>query len=405
MSTLEGAIPKQGDGIVADHPAFPALALEGRMRIPDAGTRPAGSQGAAGAIPIATYTYKYTFVTRNPITDAILAESLPSIVSLGIGVSGSAKKVDLDSILPAASDAVNARRIYRSVGGGNFLLVGIIRDNVTTTFQDNAAATTGQPQAPAVNNSGQQSLIDVPIGTPAYIGREEGTERFKIDSKGHPQLGGGTLAYPFGFADVLEDISKEVQQGDTYTVTSGRILFITGLYGPKLAAINQAFNINPGGGAVSIAVTATSKSDIAWKLANPILADAGWEVGSNISTGGFTWNFLGFEIPRTGGIVPILLGAVIEGSNDYVVPADKIFVLLGVAALDTVDFGVEDDGGGTPYPKMFTDISMVYDTGATDVDDRGIAENRIRMPMIFPAGAKLAANSLGCTIWGYEVDV
>ncbi len=198
---------------------------------------------------------------------------------------------------------------------------------------------------------------------------------------------------------MLEDISKElIDSGVTYTVTSGRILFITNLHGPAAGAVGASFQVN----GVAVAHTTTAKSDTVWKLRNPILADAGWVIDGSAG-GAVDWDFQGFEIVRTGGIIPIVLAARIQGSVDYVVPADKIFVLLGVSCLDAINFGIEDDGSGN-YPSLFTDVSMVWDSGAGG-DDASIAENRIQTPMILPAGAKMGGTSIGCTIWGYEVDV
>ncbi len=405
MGVLLGAIPKQGDGIVADHAAFPALALEGKMRILDAATAPSGSETSdgAGAIPDATYTYEYTNCTRNPITDAILQESAPSSASTGVVVNGGPSKVALTGILAAASNAVNCRRIYREVGGGNYLLVGIIRDNITTTFTDNAASTTGQPQAPATNNSGAGAILDVPVGTHIVDGREEGTGRFKVDSKGILQLGAMNPAHPYGFGDVVEEISKKIGGvgAPTYTVQSGKILVISALHGPdSTGGAGVSFLVDQGAGAVTLAHTTTGKSGIDWILRNPILADAGDVVSSNIASSGTEFIVAGVEITRNGGIVPIILAAVVQGGgSEYTVPADKVFVLLGVGTLDTVSFGIKDGASGTPYPPVIEDESMVFDSGGDS-----LFENKITTPMVLPAGAAMGGTGIGCTIWGYEVD-
>ena len=403
MGILEGALPKQGDGIVADHPAFPALALTGGLRIPNSTAAPSAAQGAAGAIANGSYNYRYTFVVRNPITDAILAESTAFVTPGGVTITGGPKKVALTDILPAPSDAVNGRRIYRETGGGNYLLIGIIRDNVTTAFSDNAAATTGQPQVPAVNNSGQQALIDVPVGTPSFIGREAGVERFKVDSKGVAQLGAFNPSHPYSYADVVEEISKKIggTGSPTYTVQSGKILVISAIHGPDFTGSSGlGLFVNQGAGVVTIVHTATAKTPLDWDIRNPVLCDDGDVISTAISTNGTEFYIAGVEIIRTGAIVPIILGGVVQGVSDYTVPADKVFVLLGVGILDSLSFGVKDGASGAPYPVIIEDESLVFDSGGDS-----IFENKIRTPLVLPAGAIMGGTGLGCSLWGYEVDV
>lgn len=100
----------------------------------DRPTAPTLTADVAAGNPNGTYTYRVTFVTATGETEG-------GTVSAPITVAS--KKIDLSSIPVAAfigSDAVTARKLYRTTGTGvQHLLLATLSDNLTTTYQDNIA--------------------------------------------------------------------------------------------------------------------------------------------------------------------------------------------------------------------------------------------------------------------------
>lgn len=99
------------------------------------------SSTAAGALTPGVYQYKYTYRTRYGETLAS-----PSVAVLAN------TSVNLSSIGIYANNEVTARRLYRTVsGGGIFLLLAEIADNITTTWTDMAADGTLGAAEPIAN--------------------------------------------------------------------------------------------------------------------------------------------------------------------------------------------------------------------------------------------------------------
>lgn len=89
-----------------------------------------------GNIPVGDYYYKYTYVYGS------LGESNGSPVSAKLTLAGVNDEIKLKTIAVGGSE-VTSRKIYRSTNATTgFKLVGIISDNVTTTFDDIEATTT-----------------------------------------------------------------------------------------------------------------------------------------------------------------------------------------------------------------------------------------------------------------------
>lgn len=161
MGIVSGNKPSSGDPMYVEHAAVPAGAFEGELYVADPSTSLGGVElGVSGSVPAADYQYKYTFVITDPVTGTVLAETAPASASGTITVSTGPDQIGLASIDVSSNPHVNARRIYRDDGvTGTFRLLGTISDNVTTTFTDNVASTSGQPTVPSSNNTGQGLTI------------------------------------------------------------------------------------------------------------------------------------------------------------------------------------------------------------------------------------------------------
>ena len=96
---------------------------------------PTVAQGAAGNVNVGTHTWKVSFYRTSPT-----GETLAGTASAQLNVAGSASIVNLTSV-PTGPAGTTARRVYRTVTGdtGNYLYVGVVSDNTTTTFADNVA--------------------------------------------------------------------------------------------------------------------------------------------------------------------------------------------------------------------------------------------------------------------------
>jgi hypothetical protein len=104
------------------------------------------ADSAGGAVPTATgHYYKVTFLYYG--FEESNGGTISSLHTL-VPASGN-YTVNLKTI-PVGGYAVTARNIYRDNGDGNFLLVGTISDNTTTTFADIVSA--GTTPIPVANN-------------------------------------------------------------------------------------------------------------------------------------------------------------------------------------------------------------------------------------------------------------
>ena len=118
----------------------------------------------AGNVPAGTYTYAVSFTTQ-------LGETILGTVSAPVTLS-STGRVNLTALSVGGPGTVS-RKIYRSLSGGDYLLVAQINDNTTTTFQDNVAVATSlapsSSTAEAVEIEAQAELegviYNVAVGT------------------------------------------------------------------------------------------------------------------------------------------------------------------------------------------------------------------------------------------------
>lgn len=94
---------------------------------------PSVAAGAAGVL-IGSFRYVYTYAIMSGTV--VKSESGPSDASLDLSLNS--QQGSLSNIGVSTDPGVNARRIYRTLNGGNlFFLVGTIADNATTVFTDN----------------------------------------------------------------------------------------------------------------------------------------------------------------------------------------------------------------------------------------------------------------------------
>lgn len=132
---------------------FPLQVYGSYFTPPAAG--PTLAQGSAGNIN-GQVQYLCTFIsqggetTAGPATSITVANKQVALSNIPIGpVQTSTPNI--------ATNYTIGRNIYRTqAGGSTFYLLATLKDNVTTTFTDNAldSAMTSQPQPPTVNTSG-----------------------------------------------------------------------------------------------------------------------------------------------------------------------------------------------------------------------------------------------------------
>ena len=101
-------------------PAAPDVVTEGTT---------ATDSGAGGKLLQEDYNYRITFLSDTGV------ESKPS-ADVSITLSAANHKVTLTKLPTAGPEGTSARRIYRKVDDGAFILVASINDNYTTTFID-----------------------------------------------------------------------------------------------------------------------------------------------------------------------------------------------------------------------------------------------------------------------------
>lgn len=118
-----GADPGAGDVLYFVTTADATIPNPG---IPTAPTAAAGGVGTN--LNPGTYEYAVTFVTDGGET-VIGVESSPVVLAAN-------GQINLTNI-PVGGTGTTARKIYRSVDGGDYQLVTTLSDNVTTTFNDN----------------------------------------------------------------------------------------------------------------------------------------------------------------------------------------------------------------------------------------------------------------------------
>lgn len=142
------------------------------MDAPDAPT--AAADAAPGFIVGGDYTYKVTFVYGGHETFV----SDPS-GSVNRGTTGSI----LVSDIPLGEAGCQARKIYRKeTGGPDYVLVGTLSDNITTTLLD-TVATPGSPIAPdspsALSEVGRRVSDYIAAAKPAHLSVEVTSESFR----------------------------------------------------------------------------------------------------------------------------------------------------------------------------------------------------------------------------------
>lgn len=92
-------------------------------------TAPSGSVASGGSVPVGAHRYKITYVYY----DSEESNGGPS--SSVVTTTTGNQTINLTAI-PVGGYGVTQRNIYRDNNDGNFLLVGYILDNTTTTFSD-----------------------------------------------------------------------------------------------------------------------------------------------------------------------------------------------------------------------------------------------------------------------------
>lgn len=122
----------------------------------------------AGAMTLTNVRYKITFTDGNGETKGSPATTAVSPVSQQINVTN----------IPIGPAGTTARRIYRSINGGDYLLRATLADNTTQTFNDNSP-TQGTILMPQTNNTSELDGIappgaDVTVVTPSVVTIEAG---------------------------------------------------------------------------------------------------------------------------------------------------------------------------------------------------------------------------------------
>lgn len=138
-------------------------------------TAPTAVAGAAGSIPIGTYTYKVSFLFSS-------GETLPSPAS-GAVVLGSTKKIELTDI-PLSTNPCLKRRIYRKeTADMDYTLVGEISNNTTTIFTDNAISGTDVILADPTAKTSTALLAEdyISRSKPSHLHVETTSNAFRAD--------------------------------------------------------------------------------------------------------------------------------------------------------------------------------------------------------------------------------
>lgn len=129
-------------GVAYTAPKTKAMGAQAPSSAPTAGAGTAG-----GSVPDGGHTYKVTFLYYD------LEESNGGTASNLVTITAPNSTVPLTSI-PIGGYGVTARKIYRDNNDGNWLLVGTISDNTTTTYNDTAS--TGTAAIPTTNDTPPQ---------------------------------------------------------------------------------------------------------------------------------------------------------------------------------------------------------------------------------------------------------
>ncbi len=380
--------PLQGDPLESAHAAIPAGAIDGELYAAAPTTAPVATAAGSGVVSFTSGEYHITFAIRNPVTDAILGETTSGSISNTVTPDPVSKTIDITAIPVSPNDHINCRRIYRDSGSGTFRLVGEILDNITTTFTDNVLDTTSQPVMPTTNTTGHTITGNVPTASTALNLKEEGTERFKVNSKGIIRKGITNFAMPWSYDDIVGYQARDVTNAG-FTTAGSELLAITGLSGTDITGGSPQFII----GGVVVATMVTAATDKGVELNNPILVAASTLIESS---GTPAFSLCGTRITDTGHIVPFIKTV----TSPVTTTASKITVILGYHGLGvTEEFEVEMDDD----PGVFADVafgeSMTYNTA---LDSRMV--NKITMPIILEAGVDYDVGGLGGTVWGYEID-
>jgi hypothetical protein len=129
---------------------YSEVSLNGQQfaKLSTPGAPSVGSPTTGGSVDIGTHSYKVTFVTANGETTGGTASGTVNVTTSGT------QTVPLTAI-PTGATGTTARNIYRTVAGntGNYLLVGTINNNTTTTFNDTVADASLGVAAPSSNSA------------------------------------------------------------------------------------------------------------------------------------------------------------------------------------------------------------------------------------------------------------
>jgi len=218
MAIVAGTRPDKGDSMRKEHVAVPAGALEGELYEPDPTVAPSNpTDSATGGIPAGTYNYKYSHVIMDPVSQQVLAETLPSdaaAVSVTIPVN---RKILVGGIAVSTNPHVNGRRLYRNIGGGTYALHSLIADNTTTQITDNTFTVAGNPAPPSTNTTGQGHTINTGVTESAFRLQEAGTDKLRIGSDGIVNLG-----------PLLAVVDRDLTQVDVTSNTNATSIWGTG---------------------------------------------------------------------------------------------------------------------------------------------------------------------------------
>lgn len=155
-----------GSVVVVTPPAIEPLTLdevEKHLRLgaenldqePAPGAASVALAGAgAGNVDNGAHRYRVTFVTADGETEGGTISETVTVADKTVN-----GKVTVSSI-PIGGGAVTARKLYRTVAAGSdYLLVGTIADNSTTSYTDNIADASLGAGAPAVNTTEDPVLV------------------------------------------------------------------------------------------------------------------------------------------------------------------------------------------------------------------------------------------------------
>lgn len=149
-------------------------------------------------VPAGAHTYKITYLYYG------FEESNPSSASGVVTADASHTSVNLTSI-PIGGYGVTARKVYRDNNDSNYVLLGTIADNTTTTYTDTSAS--GGAVIPSDNSIPPVFGLVVPFLDRLFLAKVSGSPyNIYYTNAGFPDISSSTNFFPCNAGDPIQAI-------------------------------------------------------------------------------------------------------------------------------------------------------------------------------------------------------